>query len=335
MSSANVARPRAATAPAADDLTGEPANRLTASPALRRPAPSAEALAYAGLSLATVCWASAFIAGKVALAEMSPLAVGAWRYLVAALTLLPFALRARRLAPLRGVGLPFAVMILSGGILYPVLFLMALQNTSATNTALLIALNPAFTTLLSPLIGEHLDRRRLAGVGLALLGAVTVITKGELSTLTALAGNPLNHGDLLAVAAAGGWASFNLASRRVVSSLSPSVVNCTIYVTGCAAMFLLGAPEHPWAQLSAASPWAIAAIVGMALPSSVIAGQLFLIGVGTVGVNRTVVFVYLVPVLTALLSTTILGESFRLSQAAGGTAVLAGVYLTTRAGRKS
>jgi drug/metabolite transporter (DMT)-like permease len=334
MSSANAARTEAVT-PATDELTGSRAHGLTGVQRLRRPAPSAEALAYAGLSLATLCWASAFIAGKVALAEMSPLVVGAWRYAVASVVLLPFALRSRRLASFRGVGLPFAVMIVTGGLLYPLLFLVALQNTSATNTALLIALNPAFTTLLSPLIGEHLDRQRLAGIGLALLGAVTVITKGELSTLVALASNRLNHGDLLAVAAACSWASFNLASRRVVASLPPSVVNCTIYVTGGIAMFLLGLPEHPWTQLTSATPWAVASIVGMALPSSVIAGQLFLVGVGTVGVNRTVVFVYLVPVLTALLSTTILGESFGLSQAAGGTAVLAGVYLTTRAGRRS
>jgi len=42
------------------------------------------------------------------------------------------------------------------------------------------------------------------------------------------------------------------------------------------------------------------------------------------------VFVYLVPVLTAVLSTTLLGEPFRLAQAVGGSAVLGGVYWTTR-----
>lgn len=287
-------------------------------------------MAFAGLSFATLCWASAFIAGKVALAEMSPLVVGAWRYAFASVVLLPFALRARRLAPMRGAGMPFAVMIVCGGVLYPWLFLLALQNTSATNTSLLVALNPALTTLLSPLIGEHLDRRRLAGVALALAGAVTVITKGDPAVLVALASSPLNHGDLYAVAGAASWATFNLACRRVVASLAPSVVNCTIYGAGCVAMFLLASPEHPWSQVTAASPEAIAAVAAMALLSSVLAGQFFLTGVGIVGVNRTVVFVYLVPVLTAILSTTLLGESFHLSQAAGGAAVLAGVYATTK-----
>src|SRR2546429_687439 len=196
--------------------------------------PTPQTLAYAGLSLATVGWAAGFVAGKLALGAMSPLVVAAWRYAVAAAILLPFALRQRPADGLGRAARPLALMVVCGGVLYPWLFLLALSRTSATNTALLIALNPVLTLLFSPLVGERLDRRRLAGV------------------------------------------------------------------------------------------------VVMAVLSSVIAGQFFLIGVRTVGVGRTVVFVYLVPVLTALMSTTLLGEQFLPSQAVGGATVLAGVYWTTR-----
>jgi drug/metabolite transporter (DMT)-like permease len=68
----------------------------------------------------------------------------------------------------------------------------------------------------------------------------------------------------------------------------------------------------------------------MALLSSVIAGQLFLTGIRQVGVARTVVFVYLVPVLTALASAVVLGERLHAAQAVGGVAVLAGVWRTNR-----
>src|SRR5205823_999263 len=156
--------------------------------------------------------------------------------------LLPFALRQRPASGIGRVAAPLAVMVVCGGVLYPWLFLLALTHTSATNAALLIALNPVFTLLLSPLVGERLDRYRLAGV----------------------------------------------------------------------------------------TPAARGGIVLMALLSSVMAGQLFLVGVRTVGVGRTVVFVYLVPVLTAVLSATILGEPFRVAQVVGGSAVLGGVYWTTR-----
>ena len=272
------------------------------------------ALAYAGLSVSTFGWAAAFIAGKVALADMTPLSVAVWRYALASTVLLPFAVRQR---PAQGVGraaAPLALMVVCGGVLYPWLFLLALAHTSATNTALLIALNPVFTLLLSPLIGEPLDRHRLGGVSLALAGAAVVITAG----------------DLLAVAAAGCWALFNLASRPVVARLAPAFTNCVVYGLGGLALYGLARGDAPWAQLAAATPAARGGVVLMALLSSVMAGQLFLVGVRTVGVGRTVVFVYLVPVLTAVLSTTLLGEPFRLAQAVGGSAVLGGVYWTTR-----
>jgi len=297
--------------------------------ALTQRATSMEArrLAYAGLSLSTVGWAAAFIAGKVALADMTPLSVAVWRYALASTVLLPFALRQR---PANGIGraaAPLAVMVVCGGVLYPWFFLLALAHTSATNAALLIALNPVFTLLLSPLVGERLDRYRLAGVTLALAGATVVITAGDVSALRGLA---LHRGDLLAVTAAACWALFNLASRPVVARLTPAFTNCVVYGLGGLALYALARADAPWAQLAAATPAARGGIVLMALLSSVMAGQLFLVGVRTVGVGRTVVFVYLVPVLTAVLSATILGEPFRVAQVVGGSAVLGGVYWTTR-----
>jgi drug/metabolite transporter (DMT)-like permease len=77
---------------------------------------------------------------------------------------------------------------------------------------------------------------------------------------------------------------------------------------------------------------ALSGIVLMAVLSSVVAGQFFLVGVRTVGVSRTVVFVYLVPVITAALSTVLLGERFDISQGVGGMAVLGGLYWSTRSG---
>ena len=63
---------------------------------------------------------------------------------------------------------------------------------------------------------------------------------------------------------------------------------------------------------------------------SVVSGQLFLNGVQTVGVSRSVVFVYVVPVLTAAASSILLDEALVPAQVVGGAAVLAGVYVTTR-----
>ena len=302
---------------------------MESAPAIAPPAQrlDAELVAYAGLTVASLGWASAYIAGKVALAELTPLTVAAFRFAVAALVLVPFGARAVPWREVRRVAVPLTVLIVCGSVLYPWVFLLALSRTTATNTSLLIALNPVFTILLAPLIGEHLTKHRVAVVALALLGAATVITKGDVRHLTALS---LNGGDLLAVTAAAIWSVFNLASRHVVARLTPAFTNSLVYVVGGVALFGLAVPEHPWAQLRAASASALGGVVIMALGSSVLSGQFFLMGVRALGVSRTVVFIYLMPVLTAVLSTLLLGEHFELAQAIGGAAVLAGVYWSTR-----
>lgn len=288
-----------------------------------------EVMALSGMAFASLCWAAAFVAGKLVLAEMTPLAAAVWRYALATAVLLPFAMRQLPVAGLRHAAGALTVMIVCGGILYPWLFLAALSRTSATNTSLLIALNPVFTMLAVPLVGERLGRNRIAGVGLALAGAVIVITSGDLGRLQGLS---LNSGDLLAVAAALMWAAFNLASRRVVARFRPAFANCVIYGAGALALALVAQPEWLWSQLVHASAAALAGLVLMAVLSSVVAGQLFLVGVRRLGVSRTVVFVYLVPVLTALLSFVFLAEPLVPAQAVGGVAVLGGVYWSARAG---
>jgi drug/metabolite transporter (DMT)-like permease len=284
-------------------------------------------VAYVGLAAAALCWASAFIAGKFALAEMTPLTVAAWRYVFAVAMLVPFALRR---GAWQGIGAypgRLAFMVVCGGVLYPGLFLAALSRTSATNTSLLIALNPTLTALLAPLAGERIDPRRLPGVLLALLGAALVITRGDPGRL-----HELGHhsGDLLAIVAAFCWVGFNLASRRVVGRAQPAPINLVVYGIGALALFALTWTEEPLRQFVHASPAAIAGVVVMAALSSALAGQLFLIGVRTVGVTRSAVFVNFVPVLTATLAALVLGERMEDGQALGGAAVLAGVWWTTR-----
>jgi drug/metabolite transporter (DMT)-like permease len=287
-----------------------------------------ERRAYAGLIAASVFWASAFIAGKAVLAEITPLSAAGLRHAAAALLLLPFAWRGRHRTNLAPVWLPLAAMVLCGGVLYQWTFMAALARTSATNASLLVALNPAFTVLLAPLVGEPLTRRALTGVGLALVGAAVVITHGDAAVLASLL--QARPGDVLAVAAALLWAMFNICSRRVVSHLPHAMTNALCYGIGSLVTLTLAIPEAPFAQLAHASSGAVFGLVLMVVLSSVLAGQLFLFGVHTVGVGRTVVFVYLVPVLTALLAAVFLGEPLLLSQVFGGALVLAGVWVTTR-----
>ncbi len=290
-----------------------------------------ESLAYLGLFLASCAWAAAFVAGKIALREMSPNVTAIWRYVLATLVLLPWAAAQRpRWATVRELLVPLAVMILCGGVLYQTVFLLALQHTTATNTSLLIALNPIFTLLMSPLIGERIDISRWPGVLVALAGAAVVITHGNWQQAVAFAHFSLSIGDWLALFAALLWAGVNVAAQRVVHRVPAAFTNVLVYGVGALSLGLLAIPEHPIPQLLGASWAALGGVAVMGIGSSALAGQWFLFGLRTVGIHRAVVFIYLVPVLTALFSVAFLGESFHVSQVIGGSAVLTGVYWANR-----
>jgi drug/metabolite transporter (DMT)-like permease len=298
-----------------------------AAPGIFREAVRSPALAYAGLCLAVVGWASAFVAGKVVLAEIAPLSTAAWRFAAAALVLFPIAWRNRPRGSVGSAVAPLVVMVVCGGVVCPSLFHMGLARTSATNAALLMALSPALTVLIAPFIGERLTMSRLAGVGLAVFGAATVITNGNAASVLNLS---FTSGDLLVLLVAFGMVGLHVSSQRVVARLAPSFASFVIFSCGSAALFVLARDEAPVTQLTAATSSAVGALLIMAILSSVMAGQCFLNGVRTVGVSRAVVFVYLSPVVTAALSTVLLREPIHAAQAVGALAVLAGVYVTTR-----
>ncbi len=282
-------------------------------------------LASLGLLVATLGWGGAFIAGKLVLRELPAVSSAAWRYVGAALVLLPFGLRHLRSVSIAPVAGPLAVMVGCGGVLYPLLFMASLERTSATNTSLIVAIMPVLTCLLCPLVGEKISVRRWCAVGLALIGAVVVISRGDPHRLIEL--RSLNSGDLLALAAAAVWSVFNLASRSVVARLPGSLVNSFVFGGGAVVLFALALPESPVDQLTKASSVALAGLLYLAVVPSVMSGLAYLHAVRVLGLGRTVVFIYCVPFVTAALAALILGEDLNWYQAAGGGLIFSGLLL--------
>ena len=282
-------------------------------------------LAFLGLVLAALGWGGAFIAGKLALREISVLTASAWRYVFAAAVLIPFAVRHAGNVSLSNSAGALFIMFLCGGLMYPLLFMTALERTSATNTSLIVALMPVLTLFLCPLIGESVSRRRWFAAFVALGGAAVVISRGEIAVLVGL--SSFNPGDVFALAAAGVWAVFNLASRRAVVELPTSVINAILYGSGGAIMMILALPEMPLLQLQDASSIGWGSVLFLAIVPSVFSGHLYLNAMRVLGVSRSVVFIYCVPFVTAALASLFLGETINRYQTIGGVLIFAGLVL--------
>jgi len=92
------------------------------------------------------------------------------------LSILYFMRHTAREAPLKHTDIPWlAGAVLFGGIIAPVLLMLGLKSTTASTASLLLNLEGVFTAMLAWFIfREHFDRRIAVGMGLIVVGGVTL-----------------------------------------------------------------------------------------------------------------------------------------------------------------
>lgn len=279
------------------------------------------------LGLTAFFWAMMFHLGKHAVAYMSPLAVGGWRFLLAGAVLLPL-LHWREGIDWPGIrrnALPLLAMALIGICGFNLALFHGLRLTSPVNGALIIALNPAITTLLSALLnGERISARQGIGLALALAGVATVVSHGSLHALLSLA---FTGGDLLILVASLSWAVYSTIPRRFVQGLAPLQITTATIVLGGLAMS--GVAQLAATDFFVAPPASVAAAIAvMSLLGSVLAYIWWNEGVGKIGPAKAAIFMNLVPIFATLIGVA-LGQPLALSQLAGAALVVGGVLYSS------
>jgi len=177
---------------------------------------------YALLLYTVTFWSGNMVIGRAFRDAIPPIQLATARWVVALFLCLPFALphwrnhwpRIKAAWPL------FTLLGLLGVGGYNTFAYLALQSTSAINAALLNTFIPIATMLLATLlVGEKLTARQGAGIALAAIGALVVITHGEPQQLLALT---FNRGDLWMVMAVLSWGPLHrTASPSFPRSRSP------------------------------------------------------------------------------------------------------------------
>ena len=157
--------------------------------------------AYLLLTLTALCWGGNAVFGRLAVGEISPMALVSLRWLGALGLLVVFAhAQVRRDWPAMRPRLPFvAVMGAIGFTVFNAMFYVAAHWTTAVNIGIIQGSVPVFV-----LIGAFAAYRtpvaglQVAGVLVTMLGVAIVAAGGDLARLASLA---LNFGDVLMIAA--------------------------------------------------------------------------------------------------------------------------------------
>jgi drug/metabolite transporter (DMT)-like permease len=299
----------------------------------REPAAGSVKRAYALLTFTALIWAGNAVAGKWAVGQVSPLALTSLRWLIACLALAPLAARPaarewRRLLP------RWRLILLMGGCGYTAfnaLFYVAGTYTSATNLALIQGAIPVIVLVCSFLVYRTpVGPMQAVGVLVTLLGVAVAATHGDLEVLRTLA---FNRGDLFILVACLFYAGYTVALRA-----RPQVSGITVFAAMAAAAFLTSLPllAAEWASgrliWPTAQGWMIVAYVG--LGPSLVSQLCFMRGVELIGPNRAGLFVNLIPVFGAILAVALVGEPFRLDNAAALGLVLGGIVVAERFGAR-
>jgi drug/metabolite transporter (DMT)-like permease len=216
-------------------------------------------------------------------------------------------------------------LVLLGGVGYVVeslAYFVALTMASAALVALLLYVYPAIVTVLAALLlRQRMTPLKITAVVVALAG--TALTIGR-----AGGGEPL--GIVLGLLSAVAYALYILCSSQVAPRAG-ALPSATVVMLSAAVVFGVIVVVRGASFPTAPAGWA--AIVALALVSTVVAIVAFFAGLERIGPAEASTISTVEPVVTVALAAAILGESITVQQIAGGAMILTAVLLLARAGR--
>lgn len=295
---------------------------------MRSPA-KASWLPYFLLTLAVLFWSGNFILGRGIRETIPPVSLNFWRWLGALLILLPFC--AGRLKQQKTIILHhwkyLALMSIPAIAIFNTFIYLALQTTTATNTALVNAMIPVFIGLTAWVVyGERMKTRQVIGVALSFIGLLFILFRGQLSVLFQL---DFSHGDLWTIGAGICWATYSVMLRRRPPDMDPIVFLTAIVAFG----LLFSLPFYIGEVITQGGfPLTRETLLSFAylcLFPSVLSFTFWNRGIDMVGANRAGIFIHLMPVFSIALAFLLLNEHPRLFHLTGITLIFSGIALTT------
>lgn len=284
---------------------------------------------YLLLILTALFWSGNFVLSRGMHAAMPPMALSFWRWSVALLILLCLAhgplWRQRQL-----IRAHYRFILLQGLLSvagFNTLLYLAMQYTTAINAVLVNSCIPVLIVVFSWLLyRETMTVRQCSGVLVSLLGVLSIMVKGAITTLMQVS---FNRGDLLVLAAAAVWALYSANLKKYPEGLHPLAYLTAINIVGLVAIFPLYLYELHSGRTFTLNPASIVTILYVAIFASVLAFIFWNRAIRTIGANKAGPFVHLMPVFSTLLAVLFLDETLAWYHAQGVLLIFGGILMTT------
>ena len=273
--------------------------------------------------LAVVLWGGSPIATKLVVADLDPFAIGALRTLIGAVPAAAILAFGRLALPASASGRwLLAVSSVSGFVVFPMLFSLALQLTSGSHGGLALAILPITTALIAAIFERRLPRRRWwLGAAVALAGTLLLVDRRF-----GLSGPGASlEGDLLVLlsclAASAGYVAGGRAAREV------GTLSVTFWGLAFGGLMLL--PLSPFLvsadALAGLGAGGWAALLYLGLMISIVGYLAWYWALAQGDMTRVALVQFLQPGFSLLFAAVVLGELVTWPLAFAGAVIVAGV----------
>ena len=281
---------------------------------------------YLLMLLPPLLWAGNAVLARGVADLIPPVALSFWRWAIALAILLPFTWRqVGRDWPAIRAGWKIIVLLgLLGIASFNTLLYTAAHTTSALNIALTQSVMPALIVLVSfVLFHERINRWQVLAVSLCILGAFSIVLRGEWQRLQGLR---FVEGDLLMLLAVALYALYSalLRKRPRIHPLSFLTATFAVGVVALVPLYLWEVGRTPSLVLNRP---VLLSLLYVGLGPSILAYLCWNRGIELIGANRAGLFINLIPLFASLMAVGLLGEVFQSYHLYGLTLIFAGLGL--------
>ncbi len=287
------------------------------------------ALAVVLLIASSFFWSGNFFSGKIAfLSNLTPFKLSFFRWILALLILFPFTYT-QIIKDLnyykKNILLMTSIAIL-GVTIFNSFTYISLRTTMVINSTLMASVAPVMMIGFSWLIFRtKTSILQFAGIILSLLGAFSIILKGNLTNLYNLY---FTAGDLWMLAAVISWCLYSVLLRKIDSKTSQLANLEVMIIIGVVFIFPLYIFESLNSTYLPSSSLDLAIIGYVAVFAGILAFFSWNKGVSIIGPNRASLFLHLIPVFSSIWAISFLNEKFAFFHAIGIFFILSGILLS-------
>jgi drug/metabolite transporter (DMT)-like permease len=294
--------------------------------------PKLKLIPYLEALFAVVVWGASFIATKIAVGQISPIAVVWLRFAMGLPILMAAVIMRKQFAfPKGNEWLYFALLGFLGIAFHQWLQSNGLQTSEATTTAWIVATSPAFIAILGWLtLKEKLTLTQTSGIVFAMLGVLIVVSKGDLTSLAI--GQFGTTGDVLILISSVNWAVFSILSRYGLKRHPSTRMTFWVMTIGwliTSAAFFSQGKTAELALLDTRGWWAM---IFLGIFTTGLAYIAWFDALSQLPAAQTGAFLFIEPPTSMIVAAIILSEAITWASLLGGAVILAGVWLVNRQG---